>query len=243
MDSPNAEATPVVLIHGFGFGSAVWAPLTTQLPADYTPRLIDLPGHAEPPLHSHPSVYDTLRDYQNAHWVGWSMGGLIALAALENGITTRSLSLLAALPRMVETHDWPCAIERSAFEAFRTRLQADTDDGLRHFTALITHGEPDGAHVRQYLQRITPPNADTLCWELGFLGHSDFREYWAGCDVPRQIVLGAHDALITPEAPACVRALGPDIPITVLEEAGHALPLSQPERCAEVLQSFWNTMP
>ena len=188
-------------------------------------------------------LHEVLRDHGDAHWVGWSMGGLIALSALAHGILPRSLSLLAALPRMVEGDDWPCAIKRTEFANFRIRLLANPHQGLRYFATLITHGEPEAANLLQELRSAPQPDTDTLAWGLELLEGTDMRGQWAACAVPQQLVLGACDALIPPVASEHMRALQGDIPITVLENAGHTLPLSCPRRCAEVLCNFWSNLP
>jgi len=230
---------PVVLIHGFGFHSFVWEPLLARLPEDYTSHLIDLPGyHGTPcPVECDPS--GLLMRHADAHWVGWSMGGLVALGAMARGAVPRSLSLIAAQPRMLESNDWPCAIKTADFQDFRTRLRNNVAQGLRHFTALVTHGDRNAKSISRQLQDAQPPVPAAIEWGLELLEQADLRRQWSAQAVPQQTILGACDALVPRQAHAPLRALSPDSPITTLDNAGHALPLSAPQRCADILCNFW----
>ena len=87
----TGTGVPLYLIHGWGMNASVWDPLLTTLNDDYQVTRVDLPGHGNSPL---PEKQLALSDWssalmeaapENAIWLGWSLGGLLALhAAIED---------------------------------------------------------------------------------------------------------------------------------------------------------------
>ena len=244
MSNPNnINSASVVLVHGFGFNSFVWEPVARKLADNYTIHPFTLNGYgAEAPPGG---VSDTARlaAHEDAHWVGWSMGGLVALSAIQDGARPRSLSLLASLPCMVGREDWPCAIQPKAFAGFRKRVLQDPAAGMRHFAGLVTHGDEGAEQILAQLHAVPVMDARILRDGLDRLEQDDLRATWAQCHVPQHGILAQHDALVPARAVDCLAALCPEAPVTLMEKAGHALLLSQPEPCAQTLQAFWQTVP
>ena len=103
----------------------MWEPIAVRLAANYTVHRLTLAGYDGAPDLPGGRDSEQLAEHEDTHWVGWSMGGLVALSALQDGLRPRSLTLLASQPCMVEHEDWPHAIGASAFEDFRRRIQVD----------------------------------------------------------------------------------------------------------------------
>ena len=232
----------MVLIHGFGFHAFVWEPVAQRLPDNYTIHRFTLNGYSTDAPPDDTSDAARLAVHEAAHWVGWSMGGLVALSAMQDGARPRSLSLLASLPCMVGRADWPHAIKPKAFARFRQRVLQDPAAGMRHFADLVTHGDTDIEPMLEQLHAAPVPNTDVLRAGLDCLEQSDLRATWARHLVPQQCILAQHDALV-PAAADPLRALCPTASVTLAEKAGHALLLSQPAWCAEILHAFWQTVP
>ena len=78
--------TDLVLLHGWGMNSAVWSGFTRRLAERWRLTLIDLPGHGASPYRGE-TVLQQWADAclesapQRAVWLGWSLGGLVALEA------------------------------------------------------------------------------------------------------------------------------------------------------------------
>ncbi len=103
---------PVVLLHGFSGCSEDWADAAARLDREGWPVLaVDLPGHGgteTPHLAQRFALDDTILDLRYiltalhvvlAHWVGYSMGGRIALGgAIRHGGRMLSLTLESASP-------------------------------------------------------------------------------------------------------------------------------------------------
>ena len=220
----------------------MWEPVATRLAANYTVRRLTLAGYGGTPGRSNGQDSEQLAEYEDAHWVGWSMGGLVALSAVEGGLRPRSLTLLASLPCMVEREDWPHAIGASALEDFRRRIQMDSEAAMRYFAALVAHGDDQAPQIRDQLQATSVPDRPTLERGLDLLEHADLRETWIRCRAPQQCILGEQDALIPADAGRALRTLCPGARFDLVPRSGHALPLSEPDRCAELMCTFWESL-
>lgn len=220
----------------------MWEPVATRLAANYTVRRLTLAGYDGTPSRSNGQDSGQLVECEDAHWVGWSMGGLVALSAIERGLLPRSLTLLASVPCMVEQEDWPHAIETSAFEDFRRRIQLDPEAAMRYFATLVAHGDDRAQRIRDQLQAAPVPGRPTLERGLDLLEHADLRETWIQCRAPQQCILGEYDALIPADAGRVLRTLRPEARFDLVPRSGHALPLSEPDRCAELMRAFWESL-
>ena len=185
---------------------------------------------------------ERLAEHEDAHWVGWSMGGLVALSALEGGLRPRSLTLVASQPCMVARDDWPRAIESSAFHDFRRRIRLDCEAAMRHFATLIVHGDDRAQEIRDQLQTAPIPGRATLEQGLDLLENADLRETWVRNLVPQQCILGERDALVPANTAQPLRALCPETRFDLIPDSGHVLPLSEPDRCAELMHVFWQSL-
>ena len=170
------------------------------------------------------------------------MGGLVALSAVEAGLRPRSLTLVASQPRMIVGDDWPHAIGSSAFKEFRRRARLDRDSAMRYFTSLVAHGDAQARRIRDQLQGAPVPDQMVLERGLNLLERADLRGPWVRCQSPRQCILGENDALVPAEAVESLRALCPEARLDLIPDSGHALPLSQPDRCAELMREFWRSL-
>ena len=239
---PDPGAPSVLLAHGFGFHSFAWGALLEHLAPDYTAQALNLPGYA-----GAAGVADLAAGAgtwpADAHWVCWSMGGLLALEAIRRGARPRSLALIAASARMVRGAGWPHAIAADTLAQFRRLARADPDAALRRFAALVAHGDQRAREVCGLLRRgAAAPDAATLMRDLDFLERSDLRETWRAHPVAQLNIWGGRDALIPPAATAALRAMRPGHAYLILEQAAHAPMLSQPARVAAHLCAFWRSL-
>ena len=243
MGNPDSKSRPsVILIHGFGFHSFVWEPVAGRLGTNYTVHRFALAGYDGASGEANGRDSERLAEHEDAHWVGWSMGGLVALCALEDGLRPRSLTLLASQPCMVARDGWPHAIESSAFQDFRRRIRLDREAAMRHFATLVAHGDGQAQQIREQLQAAPVPDHATLERGLDLLEHTDLREMWARSPVPQHCILGAHDALVPSNTAESLRALRPGTRFDLVRHSGHALLLSEPDRCAELMRTFWQSL-
>lgn len=227
----------VVLVHGWGFNGTVWDTLTRGAPPGVTFHLVDLPGHgASPPPPSGCSLAEAARLLTDgapaaAHWVGWSLGGVLALqVALAADVA--SLTLVASSPRFVRGPGWPHAVDPLVLEGFATELERDPMRTLAGFIALQARGLPAAREVARSLRHALAaggtPSAVGLRAGLAWLRESDLRPHLRALRCPVQLIVGGRDTLVPPAVLADVRALRPDWRGTVIPGVGHAPFVSDP---------------
>ncbi len=232
---------PLVLLHGWGMGPGVFADWRAWLEPDHAVHCPDLAdswgapdGDRQDNRQGDPlgaiaaRVADGLD--RPAHWVGWSLGGLIALAAARRmpAAVTR-VTLVAASPRMAAAPDWP-GIDPPALARFRRDLRGDPLATHDRFLALQARGSQGARSVLRTLRRGVAadglPSIDVLLSGLDLLMRSDLRSDLDALSCPIDAVLGDCDALVPVAVAAHLEALA--VPTRIIPGAGHAPFISHP---------------
>ncbi len=117
----SGEGPYVMAIHGFTGSTATWTPLATAAQKEYTVVAVDMLGHGASDAPSDPKRYsmercvedlEAILDHmgvERVHWLGYSMGGRIALsAAISLPQRTSALIAESASPGLAT------AVERAA---------------------------------------------------------------------------------------------------------------------------------
>lgn len=146
--TPSAS-DPIVLLHGWGFDRASMAPLVEPLRRLADVWCVDLPGFgAEPPLAQ--AGLEALTGFlaerlpPRACLVGWSLGGVLALAyAHRYGARVSAVASLACNAKFVATEGWPCAMASEVNRRFNRSFAADPEATVKRFCALVAQGSPD----------------------------------------------------------------------------------------------------
>lgn len=141
---------------------------------------------------------------ERAIWVGWSLGGQLAMAAAAQvpdrvaGVVT-----LCSSPRFMASDDWSPAVAPRVFDDFRRRLRRSPYKTLSHFCSLMVHGSDRAGEDRRWLRRADwpdPPAQWCLEHTLGWLGALDQRALWQNPMAPSWHLFGEQDALAPPAA-------------------------------------------
>lgn len=233
-----------MLVHGWGMSSSVWNALVPELSRRYRLIRVDLPGHGRSrglPFESTEAVVAQLGRIVSApaHWVGWSLGGVLALAlALRRPELVKRLVLVSSTPRFVQAPDWPRAMAPEVLAAFAAGLEADYEATLSRFLALQFRGVKGAqAALRQLRADLaaTPPDPQALRGGLAVLRDSDLRAGLDRLGCPLRVILGELDALV----PAAVAPQIVDGRVNaraaVIPGAGHAPFLSHATVFTETL--------
>lgn len=232
----------LLLIHGWGFGAAVWQPLIDQLPNDCPVNAVSLPGYAadaDDTVMDMPAVIETLAAelLPATVIVGWSLGGLLALElARRRPDRVRALGLIASLPCFTRRAGWAAGWQPDAIAAVRSRLREDAAAACRYVAALAARGDRESYGVKAALLSCAVPAHHVLARDLDYLMSVDCRAVFAGLRLPMHAWLGDRDALIGGDSAAAMQALQPAANIHELSRAGHAPLLSRPRELARDLE-------
>ena len=244
---------PLVLLHGFTGRAANWRPLLTRLAEQWRVIAIDLPGHGDSDAPAAVARYKmryvaadlaallTRRDAAPAHWLGYSMGGRLALyTAVTHPGVVRSLTLVSA------TAGLPNAAERQARRAADEALAARIErDGIAAFVAEWERQPlfagvarlPNEARAALHDQRLANSPLG-LANSLRGMGTGAQPPLWS-----RLATMAAPTLLIAGELDAKFVALNERLAATIpgarlrlMADAGHTVHLEQPEAfLAEVI--------
>ncbi|TWH77499.1 pimeloyl-[acyl-carrier protein] methyl ester esterase [Azomonas agilis] len=232
----------LVLLPGWGVAPAVLQPLVDSVRLrmpELEVRLVALPiDSGSEPEH----WLDTL-EAQIPHntWLGgWSLGGMLATAlAARRGSSCLGLFTFAANPRFVAHPDWPQAMPEETFSAFYQGCIQDSAATLKRFSLLCAQGCPGGRAIsRQLAAYYQQQTADEYLSGLEVLAKLDNRSCLADIKAPQLHVLAAQDALVPAGAAQRIAGLTSKAEVHLMESAGHAALIEQPEVLAGFLTAF-----
>jgi pimeloyl-[acyl-carrier protein] methyl ester esterase len=240
----SGHGTPLILLHGWGFHGAIWDNLAASLALKWEVWQFDLPGHGRSSWTD--THIEQLGQTLAAHippaavWLGWSLGGLVALAAAAHALPS-ALILVATTPKFVASSDWPHALSPTILAEFALRLRQDYHATLQRFLALQVTGCADAKAQIRALKPLLwayPPQALALERGLAWLAESDQRTALAALRCPALLLHGAYDALVPAAvAPDC-SALYPSLRTHCVAKAGHIPFLSHPQAFLDAVSDF-----
>ncbi|MGD9887743.1 MAG: alpha/beta fold hydrolase [Halothiobacillaceae bacterium] len=232
MNHVGKEQLPVIWLHGWGMSAAIWQALPAF--AAHDSYALDLPGHGATPwdaaLGSDVTRWAEAlleRAPPRALWVGWSLGGLLALEMARIAPERMAgLYLIASSPCFVAKDGWSCAMREETFAQFEEGLAQNHALTLRRFLALQTHGADDALRVRGVLNAaaLDAERADVgaLRAGLGLLRQADLRQVVPSLRLPFAVMLGGLDRIVPPCMADVYKAWQPGAAVLMRARAGHA---------------------
>lgn len=238
----------LVLVHGWGLHGGIWAQLPQRLALRFRVTVVDLPGHGRSPLAARMDI-DGIADElaalveQPALWLGWSLGGLIALTlAARRPQQVQGLVLVDTTPKFVQDGNWAHGMAAEVFAEFARGLEHDYRATLLRFLSLQAGaGEAGRALIRQLrskMFRYGEPQPAALRAGLAILRDTDLRAVLAGIHAPALVLHGSHDRLTPPAAGEYLAARLPRARYRMLRGAGHAPFLADPETFVAAIEAF-----
>lgn len=244
------QGPDLVILHGWSMHSGVWQPLAEILAEQFTLHLVDLPGHGKSAWHSDALQIDNLlqqleqRVPATAHWMGWSLGGQLALAfASRYPGRVSKLILIAANPKFVTAEDWPDAMDEAVFTVFAGQLSTSQRETLKRFVMLQARGAEGSRETIQLLAEQTADQVahpEALQAGLNLLETLDLRSALSQLEQPVQCIMGERDQLVPISLAESLPTLKPHVVIDRIAGAGHAPFISQPQLCANHICGFLN---
>lgn len=242
----TGQGEPLVLLHGWGMHGGLMADLAESLAQEFEVFQVDLPGHGmSSPLEGGGFDVNVVLDVlssslpHEAHWVGWSLGGLLSLSmALRAPDRVRSLVMIASSPRFVEASGWT-GIPLALLEQMGRDFVTDYGQTLTRFVGLQTFGQEKGRHLAKLiltqLARAPEPDAQSLLNALELLKTLDLRDSLSRLGQPLTLILGGRDRLVPVGQVEQLKVLLPALDIRLIESAAHLPFMTHREEVASIL--------
>lgn len=238
----------VVLLHGWGLHGGVWQNLARRLSQNFCVHVPDFPGHGRSRALAPFTLESLARNFVSslpgpAVWIGWSLGGLVALqVARDQPSMVERLVLIGSTPRFAQAPDWSWAMSGKTLEQFASDLERDYRATLQRFLSLqCGHGEAEREllrDLRAILFEHGESDIQTLRNGLEILKTADMRAALPAITAPTLVIHGARDQLAPRAAGEYLAAQLPQARLALIESAGHAPFLSHPEVVRQQLEEF-----
>jgi pimeloyl-[acyl-carrier protein] methyl ester esterase len=243
----------LVMIHGWAMHGGVFEPLLARLQNQFALHLVDLPGHGRSRDSTVPLTLEAMANAiasrtPPAPWLGWSLGGLVALhAASSLPASVRGLLMLAASPRFVRAPDWPAGMDDAVFAGFARDLAGDYRGAVDRFLMLEAQGSD---HLREELRLLRAivfaqgePTPSALANGLALLRDTDLRGALPALAMPSLWLAGRRDRLVSPAAMQAAAQLAPSSQYLEIAGAGHAPFLTHAEPVTQAILEFCRGLP
>jgi pimeloyl-[acyl-carrier protein] methyl ester esterase len=247
----EGEGPDLVLVHGWGLHAGIWDGLAPILAASWRVTRVDLPGHGRS---RGAPVGTSMRDWarqvtavvpDRAMWLGWSLGGMVAMqAALEFPHRVAGLVGVAVTPKFVRDTDWPLGVEPTVLAQFAEQLRQDYRTTVLDFLALQARGsEHARAEIRHLRGRVFAhgePDPLGLSVGLKLLRDVDLRGELANLRCPILGLFGQRDRLVPSALIGPLSSLLPKATLGVIKGAGHAPFISHRQEFLAALKTFFD---
>ena len=237
----------LVMLHGWAMHGGLLRDFAKRFSHRWRISLVDLPGHGASGLladYSLETVTEALLDVTppTAHWLGWSLGALLALSAARSmPERTLSLTMMAGTPRFTAASDWS-GVDAALLVQMAANLEQDFMRTLHRFIALQTFGHENAKGLARQIQVLLDgretPETVALRGGLRLLGDVDLRSDLAACDIPVLCLLGARDRLVPRELAPALGRLGNNIEVHLVAGATHLPFMTHPKETCRLVQDF-----
>lgn len=235
----------LVLLHGWGLNAEVWNCINEELASHFTLHLVDLPGFGRSRGFGPMSLDEMAQQVlaaapQNAIWLGWSLGGLVASQiALSRPERVSALVTVASSPCFSAQDAWP-GIKPEVLAGFQQQLSEDFQRTVERFLALQTMGtetaRQDARALKQTVLSLPMPDVAVLNGGLEILKTVDLREPLSALTMPHLRIYGYLDGLVPRKVVPLLDSLWPESESQVIAKAAHAPFISHPaEFCAALI--------
>ncbi|MBT8201667.1 MAG: alpha/beta fold hydrolase [Acidimicrobiia bacterium] len=222
------ETTQFFFIPGFALTGQMWAPVTRVLGERAT--ALEIPGGLD-----FDAVVRSLATGRTGIWVGYSMGGRIALRlALDHPTSTKGLVLISATAGIAE----PAARRKRREQDEKLATDIETR-GVDWFLDYWTSLPLFRTTRRDRADRIR--DAGQIADQLRRLGQGVQRPDWsrlAELNAPVLVVAGELDPAYAATARALGEAIGDNATVSIVPGAGHAVVHEAPGLVAEMVTAL-----
>lgn len=232
----------IVFANALGTDFRIWRDVVVRLAGDFAVLLYDLRGHGLSELGEAPVSIDrhaadlaALMDhhgFRSALVCGLSVGGMIGQQLwADRRDLVAGLILCGTAHRIGTPESW--AARMAEVEAGGVEAVADAVM-QRWFTPAFL-SEPECRGYRTMVARQAAAGYIATC---GAIRGADLAALAARIDVPALVVAGADDIATPPSLCADFARLIPNSRFELVKNAGHMLPVEQPEMLSEIIRAF-----
>ncbi|HEE9789809.1 TPA: pimeloyl-ACP methyl ester esterase BioH [Enterobacter soli] len=240
----GTENCHLVLLHGWGLNAEVWHCVSEELASHFTLHLVDLPGFGRSHGYQAMSLDEMAQQVldaapQNAIWLGWSLGGLVASQiALTHPERVQALVTVASSPCFSARDAWP-GIKPDVLAGFQQQLSEDFQRTVERFLALQTMGtetaRQDARTLKNTVLSLPMPDVEVLNGGLEILKTVDLREPLSTLALPHLRIYGYLDGLVPRKVVPLLDTLWPQSESHVVAKAAHAPFISHPAEFCSAL--------
>ena len=237
----------LVLLHGWGLNAEIWHCIREELASHFTLHLVDLPGFGRSRGFGAMSLDEMAQQVldaapQNAVWLGWSLGGLVASQiALSRPHRVKALVTVASSPCFSAQDAWP-GIKPEVLAGFQQQLSEDFQRTVERFLALQTMGtetaRKDARTLKQTVLSLPMPEVEVLNGGLELLKTVDLRAPLASLTIPHLRIYGYLDGIVPRKVAPLLDDLWPKSQSMVVAKAAHAPFISHPDEFCSALTVF-----
>jgi pimeloyl-[acyl-carrier protein] methyl ester esterase len=258
-DSGNGR--PIVFIHGWAMGAALFAPQRAALGRRFRVITPDLRGHGRSsrlePGQGLQTLADDLAqlirqlDLENALLCGWSLGAMVAWDALLRHGAGRIAGLVIEdmTPRIPGDAAWSLGLLGGHDEAASARaITAMEQDWVAFCPVFVprifarNHAESRQDLVRRTIRQAEKcdPASMALLWRS--MIRQDFRPALASLQTPSWVLYGAQSRLYAPATSGWLEETIPHAKRISFANSGHAPHMEEPEAFNRIIESIADTL-
>lgn len=243
-------ASRLVLLHGFTQGGAIWVPVMERLSVRCAIDAPDLPGHgsaADRRTDMRTTADDLVDRFGRSAWLGYSMGGRLALHVAVQHPASVSHLVLCSTTAGLRTEEERSGRRASDAELAERLRSLGRDAFLEEWLAqpMFATLSANRAEVEldaQFDSLVRSANTvEGLVSSLELSGTGAQDSLWeslAGLSMPVLVVTGGLDAKFTALGEQLVSAIGDNATHLVVPDCGHAIPFERPDTFARIVDDF-----
>jgi 3-oxoadipate enol-lactonase len=246
----HGSGEPIVLIHGLSMDSSTWFNQIPVLSQKYQVIVFDNRGVGQTDAPNEAYSTEMMADdaaalmkflnVDNAHILGFSMGGMIAqIMALKYPELVKSLLLVATAARFPARAKHLVQIWLKMLKE-NVSLEISTRDSFLwvYTNEFFEHNETVAASVDRALNHPYPLSTHGFAGQVAALMQHDTRSQISTISVPTLVLIGKDEILIPMEFSEELAARIPKAELVILEHGGHNCWMEFPESFNQTVMKF-----
>ncbi|MEI8055752.1 MAG: alpha/beta fold hydrolase [bacterium] len=173
-----------------------------------------------------------------AIWIGWSMGGLIAMwIAIHYPEAVKKIILVSSTPCFMEKPNWP-GIQSKTLTEFKESLKKDIYHTILRFLSLQSNTKSHLRQLRSILLAKNLPTIEALISGLDLLHTTDLRTQLLDIKCPALFILGRADTLVPISIEKFLRIYISHAQIKSISQAAHIPFISHTPVFLKIIMEF-----